>query len=515
MPTAKPNIRLLIIDDELGFYQSFRAQYQAHCAFETASDVTRGLQLIDQFEPDVILLDLQYSGKYTYQQGLSEVLPLVVNKVQRKYPILVATSAKEKRIYQRAIEQGASACLPKSSYDPAEWHQKIVEIIEAFHIHTKADLPLQYNAKPLNGAHSDGFIAIAPTMQALKSRLKTLGEKYAHVPVLILGETGVGKEVAARYLHGAKTNAEKLPFETINLSAYSEELLFSEIFGHKKGSYTHAFADALGAFEKAQKGTLFLDEVGDITLRTQISLLNVLNDRKFRRVGSTEDIALNVHLIFATNRNLEEAIATGGFREDFYHRISDYAIQIPPLRERKEEILPLMDYYLDLLCKESNHPLYQKNALEAFSPGALEAFLNFYWPGNIRELRKTIQNLIIEVDVWNKKQIDEAILPQRLLQPRIFANPMEINDNNNSMMNKKKKIDGDFNWPIAKQTAFRELSTIEKVLRESGGRKDDAARALGLKNDQILRYKVLRYAKDYWDVFDNFPIICKLYKVKR
>ncbi|AEE53076.1 sigma-54-dependent transcriptional regulator [Haliscomenobacter hydrossis] len=514
---AKSNTRLLIIDDELGFYLSFRSFHQANYAFETTSDVERGLKLIETFQPDAVLLDLAHPKHYSYEEGLKTLLPKAIKIAKEKCPIIVVTHSQEQNLYQKAIERGAKACLLKAKYDVEKWHQKIVQVITEFqnNAHTKANP--QTKSSP-RSSPQDGFLALNPSMQAIKSRLRTLGEKYSHVPVLILGETGVGKEVAARYLHQAKTNAIKLPFETINLSAYAEELLFSEVFGHKKGSFTHAFADQVGAFEKARKGTLFLDEIGEVSLKTQVSLLNVLNDKKFRAVGSTQDIDLDVHLIFATNRDLEEAIAQGNFREDFYHRISDYAIHIPPLRERVEEIQPLMDYFLATLCTDSTHVLYQKNSTEAFTPGAREAFQRFYWPGNIRELRKTIQNLIIEVDVWGKDRIDESILPQRLLQPRVFAVPTAVDSSLHQSPNRPKpsalvpSMNG-IQWSIAKQTAFNELSQIEQTLLHSGGRKDDAARSIGLKNDQNLRYKVRKYYKDYPDIFDNFSMICKVYKL--
>lgn len=519
MPQAKSNIRLLIIDDELGFYQSFRAQHQAIYAFEITKDIDRGMDLIVSFKPDAILLDLKFNWINSYDQGVKVILPLVVKKIQFNCPIIVVTSAKEKHIHQKALENGAWACLQKIDYDGTIWHNKILETIAAFRGHLNTNHFTSKKTTNNTSTSQDGFFALSPVMQALKRRLKTLGEKYTDISVLLLGETGVGKEVAARYLHSLKANAKNLPFETVNLGAYPEELLFSEVFGHKKGSFAGATEDKIGVFEKAKKGTLFLDEIGDVNLRTQVGFLNILNDRTFRRVGSSQEIIMDAQLIFSTNRDLEKAIKAGSFREDFYFRISDYTIEIPPLRERKEEILPLITYYLNQLCKTNNHPLYRKEAHEVFSPSAMETLQQYYWPGNIRELRNTIQNLIIEVDVWGKKQIDESMLPQRFSQKRLLSIPTiqevpypPIAEFGNRTLPQHQAPD--LNWPIAKQTAFAELSIIEKVLRESGGRKDAAAKAVGLKNDQHLRYKVSKYSIEYGDVFDNFPIICKLYKLK-
>ncbi len=220
------------------------------------------------------------------------------------------------------------------------------------------------------------------------------------ITVLITGESGTGKEMIAQALHTASERADK-PMFTVNCGAIPEGILESELFGHEKGAFTGAHESRKGYFELAHHGTLFLDEIGEMPLSTQVKLLRVLEEREILRVGGTQKIKVNVRLIAATNRDLEQAIEKGEFRRDLYYRLNTVKIWIPPLRQRKEDIRPLISHFTGIICQDN------KITFEGFSEDALKFFEEFTWPGNIRELRNMIERVII---LEKGKLIDLPIL---------------------------------------------------------------------------------------------------------
>lgn len=204
--------------------------------------------------------------------------------------------------------------------------------------------------------------------------------------ILVIGESGTGKELVARKLHELSLVSER-PFVSVNCGAIPENLIESELFGHQKGSFTGAVVDKAGLFEVANGGSFFLDEIGELPLHMQVKLLRVLQDKTFRRVGGTKDIKVDVRIIAATNRNLEEEIAAGRFREDLYYRLNVILIRTPPLRERTEDIPLLSDFFLKKIYEK------QKKPIKKFSKKAFDILVNYPWPGNVRELENTIERV--------------------------------------------------------------------------------------------------------------------------
>jgi len=239
--------------------------------------------------------------------------------------------------------------------------------------------------------------------------------------VLITGETGTGKELIARAIHKASKHADRA-FVSVNCAAIPQSLIASELFGHEKGAFTGATQRRLGRFELAEGGTIFLDEVGELPLETQVALLRVLQEHEFERVGGNRSIRTNVRVIVATNRDLQAAISAGGFREDLFYRLNVFPIEIPPLRKRKEDIPLLVQYFIDRYARELG-----KN-IRTVSKETLDLFQSYAWPGNIRELRNVIERSVIvcesesfSVDErWVSRQPQQARptsqleLPQRL-----------------------------------------------------------------------------------------------------
>ena len=220
--------------------------------------------------------------------------------------------------------------------------------------------------------------------------VKALIDKVApsDARVLITGENGTGKELVARWLH-LKSSRAAAPFVEVNCAAIPSELIESELFGHERGAFTSAIKQRKGKFEQANGGTLFMDEVGDMSLSAQAKVLRALQERKISRVGSDRDIDVDVRVIAATNKNLREEIAKGNFREDLFHRISVIVISVPPLRSRRGDVPMLIDYFIGRICEEYNMP---RKPIEA---AAIEALSRLRWSGNIRELRNVIERLII------------------------------------------------------------------------------------------------------------------------
>jgi two-component system response regulator AtoC len=278
----------------------------------------------------------------------------------------------------------------------------------------------------------------------------------AAISVLVVGETGTGKEVVAETIHRLSPRASA-PFVKLNCAALSETLVESELFGHEKGSFTGAIASKQGFFEVATGGTLFLDEIGELPLNTQAKLLRVLEQRRIVRVGGTKEIAIDVRLICATNRDLEAEVHRGRFREDLFFRIAAFVIPVPPLRNRKTEILPLAVRFAHEIATQLEHPPV------GFQPDALDALQDYDWPGNVRELRNVIERAVV---LSSGAKIERHHLPDRLYE-RASA-PADALD-------------------VRQRVAAVERDTVVAALDATGGNQTQAARKLGISRFALIR----------------------------
>ncbi|MCH8052682.1 MAG: sigma-54-dependent Fis family transcriptional regulator, partial [Planctomycetes bacterium] len=282
----------------------------------------------------------------------------------------------------------------------------------------------------------------------------------SNASVLLLGETGTGKELAARQIHRASPRSGRA-FIAINCAALPETLLESELFGHEKGAFTGAHAEKMGRFEMADGGTLFLDEIGDISQSTQVKLLRVLQEKEFVRVGGTRTIATDVRIIAATNRDLQEAMEQGDFRQDLYYRLNVFPIHIPPLRKRRDDIPLLIDHFVNVSATELRCPK------PTISDEAIALLASYDWPGNIRELQNITERAVLLAD---GESITAAHLPREI----VGDEPLEKSDKEESSLRGYEK------------------ALIIKALRESGWNQSKAARSLGISRDN-LRYRVKKY----------------------
>jgi len=288
--------------------------------------------------------------------------------------------------------------------------------------------------------------------------------------VLIRGESGTGKELIAHAIHYNSQRCDQ-PFVKINCSAFPETLLESELFGHEKGAFTGAMARKTGRFEWAHNGTLFLDEIGDISQAIQIKLLRAIQFKEFERIGGKETIKVNVRIIAATNKDLEKSLKDGSIREDFYYRINVFPIYMPPLRERKDDIIQLADYFLLKYSRENN------KYINRISTAALEAFVSYHWPGNVRELENCIERAVVLCTQ------DESVILSKHLPPSL---QMPVVPNNTKSL-------GAASMPVAVANLEREM--IIESLKTHKGNQSKTAIDLGI-TERILGYKIKKYNID-------------------
>ncbi len=309
----------------------------------------------------------------------------------------------------------------------------------------------------------ENFIATSSRMQEVLEMINRVAGSPA--TVLLRGESGTGKTLIARLIHYNSPRAEG-PFVTVPCTAIPETLLESELFGYERGAFTGAQARKIGLMEKAHGGTLFLDEIGDLPLPIQAKLLHALQEKEFYRLGGTEPVKVDVRIIAATNRNLENLVEKGLFREDLYYRLSVFPIYIPPLRERPTDIIPLAEYFLDKYCQR-----YQKKIKRLSSP-AIDLLMQYHWPGNVRELENAMERAVL---ICDEEVIRSYHLPPSLQTARSSDTPSRLT------------------LPEAVKKVEKEL--IVEALKETRGNQSKAARLLGTTL-RVLNYKIRKYGID-------------------
>lgn len=328
----------------------------------------------------------------------------------------------------------------------------------------------------------DGIIGASPQILAVIERLRRIAPTDA--TVLIQGETGTGKELFAQSLHQNSPRKNK-PFVALNCAALSENILESELFGHVKGAFTDASSHRIGKFEYANGGTIFLDEVGDMPMLTQIKLLRVLENSEITRVGANETIKVNVRILSATNRHLEEAVESGRFRQDLYHRLKVVTIRIPTLQERVGDIPILLDYFVKMFAKK-NH-----KTIKGIMPVARKRLLAYDWPGNVRELRNVVESMVV-LDIDERLDWDD--LPNEFLEPDELLTPGFVSSSSSSGSSNLPGSVATPNIPPDSLDSLigRSLEEVERLLiagtlEMTGGNREEAARILGIGERTLYR----------------------------
>lgn len=366
--------KILVIDDEKSIRNSMKEilTFEGHDII-LAENGLEGLVAVKTEKPEVIFCDI----KMPKMEGIE-----VLEKIKDINPALPVIMVSGHGTIDTAIE-----AIKKGAYDFIEKPLDLNRILITIKNATDKNQLIQ-ETQTLKTKVSRKYDMIGHSEALTRIRMMIDKVAVSDARVLLTGPNGCGKELVARQLHEQSNRCDKA-FVEVNCAAIPSELIESELFGHEKGSFTSAIKQKKGKFELASGGTLFLDEIGDMSLEAQAKVLRALQENKISRIGSDTDINIDVRVIAATNKNLREEIAKGTFREDLYHRLSVIIIEVPPLKERPEDIGELVDYFLETICNE------MRIARKQIEPQAVELLKTYEWTGNIRELRNVVERLII------------------------------------------------------------------------------------------------------------------------
>jgi DNA-binding NtrC family response regulator len=443
---------ILLVEDKESMAQMLRETLEAG-GYQTviARDGAEGIRAISEGRFDLVLSDLKLPKK----NGM-EVLR--ASKAENPLtPVIVMTAYGSVDVAVTAIKEGAFDFITKP-FDTDHLLLLIRRALEtqrlcAENILLREELASKYGAPRIIG-RSAGIVEVAQKVQKVAQ---------AKTTVLLLGESGTGKELFARAIHNLSPRAE-YPFVPINCAAIPRELIESELFGHEKGAFTGAEAKKIGKFELADKGTIFLDEISEMDLSLQTKLLRVIQEGEIERVGGLRSVKIDVRIVAASNRDMERALEENRLREDLFYRLNVFPVTIPPLRERKEDIPLLVEFFIQKYCKELKTPP------KGMAKDALGMLLNYPWKGNVRELENCIERAIILCD-------GETILPEHItLNEKIMFESTFRN----------LPMEGTLEETVKEATRIAETQRIIRALRETGGNKTRASELLRVSYKTLL-----------------------------
>src|SRR5437773_1515622 len=384
---------ILVVDDDRSV-RSYLSDFLTSCGYsiECAESGDQAVaRLSAGYIPSLIVLDIVMPGINGIEVSES------IKKINSSIPVIILSAAGQTKTVVDAMKMGAADFLVKP-FEEQELELAIENVVEK----QKLKEEVKTLKRQLDSYAAAGdILSTNPRVLKIKEIAKHVAD--TDVPVLISGESGVGKEVLARYIHTHSSRHDK-PFVKVNCAALPNELLESELFGYERGAFTGALNDKPGKFELADKGTLLLDEIGEMTPHLQAKLLHVLQDSEYTRLGGKRTVRVDARVLASTNINLEENVANGKFREDLYFRLKVIRIDIPPLRERREDIPILCNY---LLCKYRDR---YKSSVDEIAPALLDSFLRYDWPGNVRQLENAIKRYLILPDMnANLSELNEPL----------------------------------------------------------------------------------------------------------
>lgn len=466
VPAVRPSdLRLLIVDNEAAHARAMsesleKIGYQCEVA-------TRGLdaaRMIERETFDIVITDMVMNDFDGMQ---------VLGLTRQRLPdceVVMVTGHASVPLAVEAMQKGAFNFLEKP-ITPARLRAIVEKAAEAVGLR-RTNTELRQRLDERFGF--EGIIYTSALMQNVIDRLRRIAATDA--TVLITGESGTGKEMIAQAIHQNSPRRGKR-IVALNTRAVSENLVESELFGHVKGSFTDAVSDRMGAFEYANGGTLFLDEVGDMPMSTQIKLLRVLEEHKITRVGDNKPIKVNVRLISATNRPLEEMVADGSFRNDLYFRLKVVTVQLPPLRERRDDVIPLMDHFRKQFLRRYDKPSAH------FTPAVTKRFFSYDWPGNVRQLRNFVETMVV---LDTDGALGEDDLPPELTDS-VWDTASDAGAGNVAVISDSALL--------GQPLAVIEKWAIEETLRLTGGNREETAKVLGIGARTLYR-RLDQYKKD-------------------
>lgn len=461
--------KILIVDDEADICLLLKKFFTKN-GFEahTASNGEEAIQFLKTKHADLVICDFKlpdYNGLEILQK-----IKIINSGIQ----VIMITGYSDVRIAVDALKKGAYDYVTKPLYPEEILHTvqnalkaEPKQVVTDSGNKSKKSLPV---ANQMNGA--DYIVGESPQALNVQKHIELIAP--TDMSVVILGETGTGKEYVAKSIH-RMSKRKGQPFVALDCGALPEELAASELFGHIKGSFTGAINDKEGCFERANGGTLFLDELGNLSYENQIKLLRVLQERYVRRVGGAKDIAVDVRVIVATNENLKSAVREGEFREDLYHRVNEFSIELAPLRDRGEDIALFAEQFL----KQANQQL--DKSVEGFEPAAQQILNRHHWHGNLRELGNVVKRAVL---LCQGKKIDESCLPSELVHPENEEHTEIAIDMNGSIPSSLKAV-----------VEQAEKTAILEVLKKTNNNKSKTAELLEVDR-KTLYNKIAQYDID-------------------
>lgn len=461
MPSKNANEQILVVDDDEAIRWTLREALQSWgFSPNEAGSVAEAVRQFKADLPAAVLLDIDLPDG----SGLD-----VLRELKREHPesiVIMITGNVQVDNTISALRGGAYDFIAKP-INLEELRITIRNALETRHLRKEVAQARKERAREFNFSQ---IVGESPAMKKMLGLAAKVAESEVS-SVLLQGESGTGKDLVAKAIHYGSERAEG-PFVAVNCAALPATLIESELFGYEKGAFTDAKARKEGLFEQAEGGTLLLDEIGELELSLQAKLLRVLEEGAFRRVGGLRDIPLDVRVLAASNRDLKTESEAGRFRLDLYYRLSIIQIDIPPLRERGDDVLLLSQHYIDTIGAKLRRP-----KITGLSPEATAVFRNYDWPGNVRELRNVIERALILEDA---DQITTEYLPGSLLAPpRIAHSPTNTAEASTVFVLPNEGISLD----------EAELSFVRQAIQRSGGNQTRAAELLGISRDQ-LRYRL-------------------------
>lgn len=420
-----------------------------------AKNGEEAVDIIKKENADCVLLDV----RMPVMDGMETFLK--IKEIDSNLPVIFITAYGSSDVAINAMKQGAYDYLTKPfNIDEIKIKvNKAIELREITERHSKEKQKFSFTGEEL-------MVGESPKIQEVYKEIGRIADTDA--TVLIRGESGTGKELVAKAIH-TNSNRKDKPYVVVNCAAIPESLLESELFGHEKGSFTDAVSRRIGKIEEAQNGTIFLDEIGDMSLSLQSKLLRVLQEKTFSRVGSNDTIQSEARIIAATNRDLENLVKTNAFREDLYYRLNVVTIFVPPLRDRKDDIPLLTSYFIAKYSKKYN------KQVSGITPEVMDIFIEYDWPGNVRELENAIARSII---VANAPRIVKENLPSTILKKFLVESSKE---------SEKEEF-----VPLPQLIERIERDAIIKALEKTGGNRSKAAKILGISRKSLFN-KIRQY----------------------
>jgi DNA-binding NtrC family response regulator len=458
----KEKLKLLVIDDDPKVSWVISEGLKGSCEILSARNGTEGLKLLTQTRPDLVLLDIKMPG----MDGI-EVLSQIKKKDQFLDVIMLSGHGEIKNVVE-SMQKGAANFINKP-FDVKELEIHIQQVLEKNRL--KKELT-QLKSELRVKDQYDVFIGDTPQMIQVKSLIEQVAD--SELTVLIRGDSGTGKEIVARMLHSLSSRKTE-PLVKVNCAAIPRDLLEAELFGYEKGAFTGAHKTKPGRFETANKGTMFLDEIGDLPLELQSKLLQVLEQHEFVRVGGIKNINVDVRIVCATNRNLEEALKSKTLRDDLFYRLNEICINLPPLRERREDLPLLIEHFF-----KKYNTLYHKS-FHQLSARSLKAMEEYNWPGNVRQLENLIKQIVVRE---NESIIFETI---KKLDTSELSSSEEMPLSTQPTLSLKKRI--------SDTVAYEEKRLISAVLNKTNWNRRKAAQILEISYRSLL-YKIKEYKLD-------------------